>query len=57
MTAFRSFFESELRRLALLPENWDRYGAPAIDPKIIEVARNVVRELPESMDKSSMRQT
>jgi hypothetical protein len=38
---------AELQRLASLPNDWDRYGAPPIDPAIIVAAVKVVRSLPD----------
>lgn len=46
---FKDAIASELARLAALPQNWDQYGAPPINPKIIEAATNFVRALPENI--------
>jgi hypothetical protein len=47
--AFKEFIGSELDRLAALAPNWDRYGAPAIDPQIIAAAKVFLRALPENI--------
>ncbi len=44
---FKAAIESELDRLAALPPNWDQYGAPAIDSRIIAAARGFLHALPE----------
>ena len=31
------------------PQNWDRYGAPCINPRIIDAARKFIRALPENI--------
>ena len=41
-----SHVTNELDRLSELSENWDGYGAPAIDPGIIDAARTLVPHLP-----------
>ncbi len=43
---FRASVEQELNRLASLPANWDREGAPRIDPAIIRAARDFIARLP-----------
>lgn len=44
-----ALINAELDRLSALQPNWDRYGAPAIDPKIIEAARSFVSALPQNL--------
>jgi hypothetical protein len=46
---FVSALENELTRLSLLPRNWDGYGAPSIDPRIIAAAREFIKALPENL--------
>ncbi len=46
---FRVRIEQELDRLASLPANWDREGAPPIDPAIILVARHFIARLPPNI--------
>ncbi len=43
---FQATINQELDRLASLPANWDREGAPRIDPAIIQAARQFISELP-----------
>ena len=38
--------QADIERLRRLDPNWDGYGAPAIDPAIIDVARSFVASLP-----------
>jgi hypothetical protein len=40
---------AELDRLSRLPKNWDSYGAPPIDPRIIAEAKKFVEALPENL--------
>jgi hypothetical protein len=49
-STFVSDVESELDGLSRLKKNWDGYGAPPIDRKIIEAARQFVRRLPPITD-------
>jgi hypothetical protein len=42
----RAAIERELDRLASLPENWDREGAPRIDRAVIDAARRFAATLP-----------
>jgi hypothetical protein len=46
---FDSRVNQELDRLASLPPNWDREGAPRIAPSIIEAARAFISCLPEDI--------
>ncbi len=46
---FRASIEHDLDRLASLPANWDREGAPRIDPAIIQAARNFIARLPANV--------
>ncbi len=46
---FKDAIGAELARLAALPQNWDRYGAPCINPRIIDAARKFIRALPENI--------
>ena len=46
---FRVGIEEELDRLASLPANWDREGAPQIDPAIIRAARHFIARLPPNI--------
>jgi hypothetical protein len=47
---FAVAINAELQKLALLKPNWDGYGAPIIDPKIIAAARTFIARLPESLE-------
>src|SRR5688500_12430334 len=40
---------AELVRLSCLPNNWDSYGAPPIDPRIVAAARALIEALPENL--------
>ena len=46
---FRVSIEQGLDRLASLPTNWDREGAPRIDPAIIRAARHFIARLPPNV--------
>ena len=46
---FRVSIEQDLDRLASLPANWDREGAPRIDPAIIRAARHFIARLPPNV--------
>jgi hypothetical protein len=46
---FVSAVEGDLDRLSRLPPNWDGYGAPMIDPSILETARMFIKALPENL--------
>ncbi|MGO9108001.1 MAG: hypothetical protein ACLP9L_02100 [Thermoguttaceae bacterium] len=46
---FRVRIEHDLDRLASLPANWDREGAPRIDPAIIRAARHFIARLPPNV--------
>lgn len=46
---FASAVEGELDRLAQLSQNWDGYGAPAIDPSLLAAARTFIKTLPENL--------
>lgn len=46
---FVNAVEGELDRLSRLPQNWDGYGAPVIDPSIIAAARTFIKALPENL--------
>ena len=46
---FRAKIEQELDRLASLPANWDREGAPRIDPAIIRAAHRCIARLPPNV--------
>jgi len=48
---FTSRVNQELNRVASLLPNWDREGAPRIDPAIIEAARAFISQLPEDLAK------
>ena len=45
-TDFERDVNGKLDRLAALPANWDAEGAPPINPKIIQAAREFVARLP-----------
>ena len=45
----RAAIVQELDRLASLPANWDREGAPRIDPAIIRAARHFIARLPPNV--------
>lgn len=47
--AFRDAVVAEIEALRLLKPNWDSYGAPAIDPKIIAAGLKFVGSLPENI--------
>jgi len=46
-SGFAEAIEADLRRLAALPNNWDRYEAPPIDPAILAAVAQFVRALPK----------
>ena len=46
---FKDAIAAELTRLASLPHNWDHYGAPCLNPRIIVAARKFVLALPENI--------
>ena len=46
---FASAVGADLDRLAGLAENWDGYGAPPIDRRIIAAARAFIASLPENL--------
>jgi hypothetical protein len=46
---FRVSIDRELDRLARLPANWDREGAPRVDPAIIRSARHCIAQLPPGL--------
>jgi hypothetical protein len=46
---FVSAVAAELDRLSQLPQNWDGYGAPAINPAILTAARWFIQALPENL--------
>ena len=46
---FESSINRELDRLASLPANWDREGAPRINPAIIQAAREFIARLPSGI--------
>jgi hypothetical protein len=41
--------QSALDSLRVLAPNWDGYGAPVIDPAVIEAAKSFIARLPESL--------
>jgi hypothetical protein len=41
--------QSALDSLRTLAPNWDGYGAPAIDPAVIEAAKSFFAKLPENL--------
>jgi len=41
--------QSALDSLRALAQNWDGYGAPAIDPAVIEAAKSFIAKLPENL--------
>src|SRR3972149_2678261 len=48
---FENRINSELDRLAALPENWDHEGAKSIDQAIINAARKLIAALPKDIAK------
>ena len=42
-------FNPRLDSLGALAPNWDGYGAPVIDPAVIEAARSFIARLPEGL--------
>lgn len=44
-TELKSVLNAELDRLAALPPNWDGYGAPPLDARIVAAARQFVAHL------------
>ena len=49
LSDFDSTVKKQLRRLALLRENWDLEGARSIDPEIIDAATGFVSTLPDNL--------
>ena len=41
--------QADIESLRRLPPNWDGYGAPRIDPKVIEAAKSFITRLPENL--------
>ena len=46
---FKDAVTAEIKALDSLGQNWDSYGAPPIDPKIIAAGIKFVRSLPENI--------
>lgn len=46
---FQAVVNRELDRLATLQPNWDAEGAPPIDSRIIQAARDFISSLPENI--------
>jgi hypothetical protein len=41
---------ADIRALAALKPNWDHYGAPTINARVIDAAERFVRSLPDEID-------
>jgi len=46
---FKNAVAGEIDELRALPANWDQFGAPPIDPAVIDAARTFVAKLPEGI--------
>ncbi len=40
---------ADLEALRSLPENWDGYGAPVVDSRVIDAAKRFIKRLPENL--------
>jgi hypothetical protein len=49
VSGFRERASAELERIGQLPAGWDGYGAPTIDPEIVEAATALVQRLPDDI--------